>query len=388
MRVMLLVLVLAGAAQAAVPEAIRQLPFRREVRLPATPPADAWCVVEMDSLLAAVTGGALAAMRLVDDTGEPVPAVVLEPRWPEFAAVALPAEGIAWTKDDDDPPRLTADIDLPPGDYLRVDWSSGTVDNVDIDDAERIPDWRHDNDDDQRAGGTWRVAGPRARITVVAAKPDVRLERLVLRADRVRSVPFVARPGTFRGATYEQVIDLPAGPHAVLSVRVRRGADTRQQPVMVDLQRPGGGWERSAAAARDVDQGLASLGFEAAPILARTLRLSYDQADPPNAPFSVEAVEAVPPAFAFAPTTRGPLWLVYGELPVPAPPGVPRGELRSVGHLVPLALGEPAPSPWFAEKFLGTTWLRRRPLVVTAAMVLVLAVIAALVVTERRGSMS
>ena len=56
-----------------MPEAVRQLPWRREVRLPAAPPpADTWYVVEMDSLLAAVTGGDLGALRLVDDAGEPV----------------------------------------------------------------------------------------------------------------------------------------------------------------------------------------------------------------------------------------------------------------------------------------------------------------------------
>jgi len=181
------------------------------------------------------------------------------------------------------------------------------------------------------------------------------------------------------------VVDLPAGPHAVLSVRVHRRADAAEYPVMVDLHLPGGGWQRAAAAARDSSQSLAVLGFETQPILARTLRLSYDLADPPNPPFTIEAVEALPAALAIPATVRPPLWLVYGEFAVPAPPGLSRGDLRTVRRLEPLALGAPQANPWFAEKVLGTTWLRSRPAVLTVAMVLVLAIVAAVVLTERRG---
>jgi hypothetical protein len=375
-------------AHAAVPEAVRQLPWRREVRIPVTAlPADAWYVVEMDSLLAAVTHGDLGALRLVDDAGEPVPAVVLEPRWPELVAEPLDLAGVTWKASSDDPTNLSAEIDLPPGDYLRVTWSSDAVHDVNVDDAERMPDWLLQEVNETRARAIWQPSTPRARLTVRAASatatPDVRLERLALRADRVRAVPFVPRAGTFRGTIYEQVVDLPAGPHAVLTARVHRRADAAQYPVTVDLQRQGGGWERSAAAARDSSQDLVVLGFATQPILARTLRLSYDLADPPNAPFTVAAIEAVPAALAIPPTVRPPLWLVYGEFPVPSPPGLARDDLRAVRRLVPLVLGAPQASPWFAERFLGTTWLKRRPAVLTLAMVVVLAIVAAVVLTER-----
>lgn len=379
-----------GESQAAVPEAVRQLPWRREVRLPATPAADTWYVVEMDSLLAAVTHGDLGALRLVDDAGEPVPAVVLEPQWPDFFAEPVSVDGVTWTSTGDDPPRLDAEIDLPPGDYLRTTWSAATVNDVAVEDAERMSDWRLPDAGEGKARAIWRLTSLRVRLTVQTARavttPDVSLERLTLRADRVRPVPFVARPGTFRGTTYEQVLDLPAGPHAVLSARVQRRADARQYPVLVDLQRPAGGWERAVAPARETDQDLVELGIDTQPILARTLRLVYDAADPPNAPFTVEAVDAVPAALAIPSTVRPPLWLVYGEFAVPSPPGLARDDLRTVRHLAPLTLGEPQASPWFAEPVLGTTWLRRRPLVLTAAMVVVLAIVAALVLTERRGA--
>ena len=64
-------------------------------------------------------------------------------------------------------------------------------------------------------------------------------------------------------------------------------------------------------------------------------------------------------------------------------PGLARDELRAVRRLQPLALGAPEPNPWFEEKILGTTWLRRRPAVLTVAMVVVLAIVAAVVLTER-----
>jgi hypothetical protein len=388
---MVVVLLGVGVAQGAVPEAVRQLAYRREVRLPtATPPAGTWYVVEMDSLLAAVTGGDLGALRLVDDAGEPVAAVVLEPHWPELATEPLEVTGLVWTPAEDDHAHRSAEFDLPPGDYLRVVWPPDTVYDVAVADAERMPDWHLQDAADTRSRAVWRADSTTVRVTVVVAAsvttPDVRFERLTLRADRVRRVPFTASPGTFRGTTYEQVIGLPAGPHAILSAVVRRRTDATQYPVMVDLQRPGAGWERSAAAARDSAQSLAALGFEAQPILARAVRLSYDLADPPNAPFTVVAIEAVPAALAIPPTVRRPLWLVYGDYAVPAPPGLPREDLRDVRHLAPLALGAPQANPWFAEKVLGTTWLRRRPAVLTVAMVVVLAIVAAVVLTERRGA--
>ncbi len=376
-----------GVAQAAVPEAVRQLPWRREVRMPAPPPADTWYVVEMDSQLATVTHGDLGALRLVDDAGEPVPAVMLAPRWPEMWAAPVSLDSVAWTADGDDGTRLAAEVDLPPGDYLRVFWPPDTIHDVVVDDAERMPDWLLQDAAETRAHAIWQPASARVRLVVHAARatsaPDLFLERLTLRADRLRTVPFVARPGVFRGTTYEQVIDLPAGPHAVLSARVQRRADTTQEPVPVDLQRPSGGWERSAAAARDTSQSLLVLGFTAQPILARTVRLSYDLADPPNAPFTVEAIEVVPAALAIPPSVRPPVWLVYGEFAVPAPPGLARDELRDIRCLQPLALGAPEPNPWFEERVLGTTWLRRRPAVLTVAMVVVLAIVAAVVLTER-----
>jgi len=403
-----------GAAQAAVPEAVRQLPWRREVRLPqAPPPAGTWYVVEMDSLLAAATRGDPGSMRLVDDAGEPVPAVALDPRWPELFAEPVDMSGVTWTEDAKEPLRLTGEIDSPPGDWLRVSWPSATVHSVAINDAERVPDphqyddfakqtgaseprgeswttetWRTDNwrTDNWRAGN-WRAGTSRVTLVAVVANPGttpaVRLERLSLRADRVRSVPFRARPGAFRGATFEQIVDLPAGPHAVLSVSVDRRADAALEPVTLDLERESGGWERSAAAARDSSESLASLGFVAQPILARALRLGYTNADPPNAPFTVTSVEVVPAALAIPPTVRPPLWLVYGDLAVAGPPGLSRDELRAVSRLEPLPLGAPQASPWFAEKTFGATWLRRRPLVLTAAMVLVLGIVAAVVLTEK-----
>ncbi len=390
-RAAIVVAILFGleVAGAAVPEAVRQLPWRREVRWPAAPPpADTWYVVEMDSLLAAATGGDLGALRLVDDAGEPVPAVVLEPRWPELYAEPLSLAGATWTANGDDGTSLAAELDLPPGDYLRITWPPDTVHDVAVADAERMPDWLLQDDAAPRAHAIWQPANARVRLTVHVARavttPDLVLERLTLRADRVREVPFVARPGTFRGTTYEQVVDLPAGPHAVLAARVHRRADTAAYPVMVDLQRQGGGWERSPASALDSTQTLAELGFATQPILARTLRLAYDLADPPNAPFAVASIAAVPAALAIPPTVRPPLWLVYGDFAVPAPPGLARDQLRTVRGLQPLALGAPQASPWFEEKVLGTTWLRRRPLVLTAAMVAVLAIVAALVLTERR----
>ena len=196
----------------------------------------------------------------------------------------------------------------------------------------------------------------------------------------MRRVPFVARPGHLP-RHHLRAGDRPAGRPARRALGAWcTGAPTRRSTrSLVDLQRPGGGWERSAAAARDSAQSLAALGFEAQPILARTLRLSYDLADPPNAPFTVMAVEAVPAALAIPPTVRPPLWLVYGDFAVPAPPGLPRDDLRAVRRLAPLALGAPQANPWFAEKVLGTTWLRRRPAVLTVAMVVVLAIVAAVV---------
>ena len=102
------------------------------------------------------------------------------------------------------------------------------------------------------------------------------------------------------------------------------------------------------------------------------MRLSYDLADPPNAPFAVIAVEAVPAALAIPPTSKAPLWLVYGDFAVPAPPGLPREDLRD--RAAPRAARCSArrrPIPWFEEKVLGSTWLRRRPAVLTVAMVVV-----------------
>jgi hypothetical protein len=388
-----------GAAQAAVPEAVRQLPWRREVQLPqAPPPAGTWYVVEMDSLLAAATRGDPGAMRLVDDAGEPVPVVALDPRWPELFAEPVDLPGVAWTADAKEPLRLTAAFDLLPCDWLRVSWPHATVHSVAVDGAERVPDPPEPvaMDEQTRASEprgelrtteTWRPNSSRltlvAFVANVGTTPAVRLERLSLRADRVRSVPFRARPGAFRGATYEQFVDLPAGPHAVLSVTVDRRADAALEPVTLDLERESGGWERSAAAARDSAESLASLGFLAQPILARALRLGFTNADPPNAPFAVTGVGVVPAALAIPPTVRPPLWLVYGDLAVPGPGGLSRNELRAVPRLEALPLGAPQANPWFAEKTFGATWLRRRPLVLTAAMVLVLGIVAAVVVTER-----
>jgi len=372
---------LALAAPAAVPDAVRQLPWRREVILPPAAPAGAWFIVELDSLLSAVTAGDLARLRLVDDAGEPIATVPLAGRWPEYQAVALPADSLAWRPDPADARVLTAGVALPPGRYLRAAWPAEAVRDVAAD-APTAPTWRWGDVERPGPSATWDAPGDTIVLvvtTVRGATPALRLDRLLLREERLRRAPFAARDGVFRGTDYEQVVDLPAGPHPVVAVTLAFRAEARAAAAVLDLRTTDGRWERVATTARD-----SVLELSGGLVTAAKLRLGAAAADPPNPPFVVRAVAVLPPALTFAPGSRGPVWLVYGDHPVAAPPGLPRERLERVAQLVPLALGAPAENPWFRERFLGTTWLRRRPFVVTAAMIVVLAAVAWLVVSDRR----
>ncbi len=376
---------LVADARSAVPDAVRQLPWRREVILPAAAAAEAWCLVELDSLLSAVTAGDLARLRLVDDAGEPIPAVVLAARWPELHAVALPLDTLAWRQVADEPRTFTATVALPPGRYLRASWRGDGVADVSAN-AEVAPTWQWGEIDRATPSVTWVAPGDSLRLTVTtsrSAPPALSLDRLTLRQDRLRRVPFVARDGVFRGTDFEQVVDLPAGPHPVVAVTLAYRAEAQEVPAHVDVRTPDGRWERLDATARE---GVLEATGDLLP--AQKLRLGAAAADPPNPPFTVTGVEVLPPAFAFAADVRRPVWLVYGEHPVPAPPGLPRDRLERVAELSPVGLGAPEPNPWFTERFLGSTWLRRRPLAVTAAMVVVLGAVAWLVLPDRRSGVA
>ena len=238
-RTVLLTVILlgVGVAQAAVPEAVRQTALAtRGADAAAPPPADTWYVVEMDSLLAAVTRGDLGALRLVDDAGEPVAgggarAALAGAVRPTPVDIA----GVTWTAAEDDrtrprgrgrpaawrlSPRLLAVRHRPRRRGRRRRAHARLAPAGRYRARARASIWQ------RRLG---EGAGSRRRRAPPSRRPDLRLERLTLRADRVRRVPFVARPGTFRGTTYEQVIDLPAGPHAVLSAV--RAPPHRRDPV-------------------------------------------------------------------------------------------------------------------------------------------------------------
>jgi len=406
---------IAGTARAEVPDAVTRLSLRRAVMPGATgtvpaprpapmpapmqEPSEDWYLVELDSLVMSMTGGDTGALRLVDSAGEPVPTVILDRRYPEYFVEPVDANRLRWAAVEGKDDTFQAALKYPDDGLLVVDCAHELVGGLTLYRQTRgkgfdpIPAERPGHSTeilDGPASGmrrwVWRTPRGVVRLRVDEAKtgipPTVTIARLVERPDRRRSVEFTTE-SSFRGNVFQQDIVLTGGPHAIVRIHLRRRADAGNVPVRLSYRESGGGWlparpPRGPGAYKDI------IDLGTGPVLAEALRLTFQPADPPNPPFEVVVVEEIPVSLAFPGPVAWPLWLVYDRHAVPSPPGPGRSRISQVRRFWPVQLGAPEPNPWFLEPALSPGWLQRRPFVLTLAMVAVLAVVALLVITDRR----
>ncbi len=398
---------------AAVPDAVRGMPWRREVIVPRIAPgdtADTWYLIEADSLLAAVTDGDLAKVRLVDTDGEPVPTSYLEPTWPELRSVPVATAALTWQPSPGTPGLFSTVVALPAGDHVAVAWDANDVRDVHLSGrAVRPARPGHPLDPfgalwtDEELPRPWPAGGQRVwtyreadtttailsvRVPDGHAPPAVVIRRLRERTERLRAVSFAPPEVTYQGTRFTASVLLANGPRAVARLVVERAPNARSGLVAVELRGPDGTWRRVAAdRGTDVRPEVAAAKARAEtllvrpqPRLATAVRLSYAHAEPPNPPFTLREISEVPPALAFAPGARTQVWLAYGAFAAVGAPGIAPAMLRTTARLVPVVLGPATANPWFRERTLGATWLQRRPAVLTVAMVAILAVVALLLV--------
>lgn len=404
-------------ARSAVSADIQHLPFRRSVTLvDAARPARA--IIEEDSILAAGAATDFADVRLMNEQGEAL-ALVREPLrrmdeiFTDWRTVPLrwreESNNARWMVIDlgDNAPReLILAFQGPVGNHpITVegsadssDWSTLTQ-RYDI----NMPPPKDNRFNTQRIAlaETRRWLRIRQDSPFNAPSVDDRLD-LMLRLERSTprvSVGYRAETGyaRSRGASWEAILRLTGPPRAITRIDLVAADEVRSQlGFQVEARLPEGGWQYVTldklpdwtGGSRD------SILFQ--PIRTSEIRLLATGGDAPNAPIELHSLWATPERWTFAANSASASawWLAWGDPflataeqgsgnTVPArpasgsavdQPGNPESTFAI--QFAPTRLGPPEPNPFHREPGFGLEWLRRRPVVLSVAMVLILALVA------------
>ena len=400
---------------AAVSADIQHLPFRRSVTLVADArPARA--IIEEDSILAAGAALDFADVRLMNEQGEGL-ALVREPlRRMDEIFTDWRSVPLRWREESNDARWMVIDLgDNAPRELILA--FQGPVGNhaITVEGSADSSDWstltqRYDinmpppkdyrfNSQRIALAETRRWLRIRQDSPFNAPSVDDRLD-LMLRLERSTprvSVGYRAETGyaRSRGASWEAILRLTGPPRAITRIDLVAADEVRSQlGFQVEARLPEGGWQYVTidklpdwiGGSRD------SILFQ--PIRTSEIRLLVTGGDAPNAPIELHALWATPERWTFAANAASAWWLAWGDpflaaggigdgntVPARPPsgsavdqPGSPEATLSS--QFAPTRLGPPEPNPFHREPGFGLEWLRRRPVVLSVAMVLILALVA------------
>jgi len=403
-----LLLVAGGVATspAAVSLDVTTLPWRRVVQIPPGPLQGRWIEVREDSVLAAGASFGFPDVRIVDEAGELVPCAVLEPRLRETRFGSREVRMIPWGPDGEG--SLEAVLDLGPDRprSLLVEPTGAGPD----------PDrFRYETSLD---GEGWRHLGPeRMDFMPVPPEPGNRFRQRLQLPDRYLklvgevglsrsrlpdsllivsmvthdaprvAVSFTIHSARFRDRTWEAILDLDGAPRAVAALVLEAPRATPAAlPIRVEGELPRGGW-RQIRADRVPDWSVSPVDtLLLDPMRTGSLRITVENADAPNPPFTIREMEAVPARWAFPSPEAGGIWVEYGDPYLqPREWGMESRAAWAPGF-VPAVLGEPEPNPLYAPPRFGLEWLKRRPAVAAGVMVVILLVAGLIVLRGARES--
>jgi hypothetical protein len=201
------------------------------------------------------------------------------------------------------------------------------------------------------------------------------------------SIPFRVRSAAFAGRRWTSTLDVQGPPRTLCGVVAAVDAPSPVSPrIEVEAWLEKGGWKRLSPVnqpdwtSSPVDTILFS------PERTTALRVSAFEADPPNPPFRIGGLIAVPGRWRIpAGAARERLWMAYGD-PLLLPRTWDLEAAADNARDIRLArLGPPLANPFHSPPGFGLEWLRRRPAVLAVAMVMILIGVAAIVLKRRPG---
>lgn len=381
----------AGLARAEVSEDVRWLPKAREIRIPssAMPDAKTWIEVWEDSLLASAAAPGFSDVRVLGRNGESVPFLLRPPRLEDDhwdLSLELPARWHASRSRDGSWVGWELTLDLggesPGGHILELPWTSPKAGPIAVaeDGKTPVPCWELGSHRNFRAQTRFFRLGSRfGRIRLRrpdSPAPEEESGRLRVYTPRSTEsprleVPFRLESEGFTGNRWRTVIKLIGPPRSICGVVCVRSHEMVTPRIGVEVPAGGGAWRHVQPDGPRANPGEpVAGGFRVTwrPVRSDRIRLTVTGADPPNPPISVRAVEFTPARFAFPATAGVSYRLAYGD---------PQAMARDWGLSVhePLVerfiradLGPETANPWYHPEGPGIQWLRRRPAVLTGAM--------------------
>ncbi len=223
-----------------------------------------------------------------------------------------------------------------------------------------------------------------------AGNAPVRILRYEERETPREAVSFTITRSAFRDRTWqadlelqgperavgELVLEVPRPTPASLPIRIESGQGERRTGVVIESAPD---WSTSTTA---------RLTFE--PVRTGTLRIIVEGADPPNAPFTVREVRAVPFRWRL-PVPEGwrvrvpeaTLWVAFGDDFLEPRDWGMEGTARRVTAVDGTRLGPVESNPHHRPPGFGLEWLKRRPALLSAAMLALLALVALLTLRKK-----
>jgi hypothetical protein len=400
---------------AAVSADVQYLPWRREVDLRGLPP-DAWAEVWEDSTLATGTAAAFADVRVIDASGVAQSFTRRDPARNDVWYAALATT----VRRDGDREVVEADLGgrVPAVLAVKIRGAShGTQLVVQAsDDSTQWRDMSFPGVGPQAPGAEeivgvgavsarWvRVVAPglRGARPITAPRPDVppppplpdatfaaprpMLIELVERRERPTpriAVPFRIVRERFEGRAWIAEIEIDA-PLALCRLVVSPRAALARHDVRVEGRLSEGGWRDLVHATIEsvpLADGTRRIdAVEWDPMRTTALRLRIGGADAPNAPVAIDSLARTPVRFAFpVPPVGEGRWLAYGDAQLlPAHFALDDATLAAA-TFARARLGPVEPNPLHRPPGFGLAWLQRHPAALTAVLVAILGLVAALV---------
>ncbi len=410
-RIALRIVLAAGlaAAAAAAPAAaevssdVRTLPHRRAVLLP-DGQAGGWFAVAEDSGLAAMSGPEFTDLRLVGADGRSRTLHAEPPARSRVVYTRLRELPVVWAEAADGMREMTVTLE---------EAEAGQPLTVEVTGLSAGPAFQVTGRDDP--GDEWvylpispdGAQGMRPPDKHPVARVDLGETRRFLRLqqhgsgppgadDRVRllardvigaamfPVQVRSATGRFHGSSRNEwiaeiVLEGPA--RAVTRMDLRWAERQPGHGTRLQAKLPAGGWTEVYTETEPPEGGTeTSLKFE--PVRTTALRLTVYGADAPNEPCMVDAVRAVPLRWLFRADAAESLWVAFGDPYQKVAAAVAEGP-DSPQEVREAALGPVEPSPWYREPGFGLEWLKRRPAVLGAVMVVLLGAVAWLALVRR-----
>jgi hypothetical protein len=391
-------------ASPAVSADVEKLPLRRSVLLPdGSPGGRAW-IVE-DSALAAGAAAGFADVRLMDATGAAVPLDRSVARRTDTIGRPWRSWPLRWTAGDHGERWMTLDLgEGAPMDLVleafgpstnasfRVMGSADSVEWFVL--PQNYDPWR------PRPGGEDSTPGFRTRLSEVrrylrfvqdagfpapAPQDEVRLSERSEQATPRESLGFRVAQRFLPGSNdrFEIVVTLTGAARAVTRIDLESATPARASfSFELETRLPRGGWQYHAPDETPTWGGGSRDSLVFFPARTTELRIRVNGADAPNEPVRVTGVWAAPDRFGFTPIADASYWLGFGDPylaareDVAVDPGVhDPADAEAPRHA---RLGPVEPNPFHRAPGFGLEWLKRRPVVLSVAMVAILGLVALL----------